>query len=124
MARLDGGVQCGSRCLGCVPELAHNPLRVLGDQFGSWAVIIVPPALAFAIGVRFADSWWLAGVFVTDVLWAVILGRAVAGQPAELGSGQAMLGIILGFLFMLPLTLLAAASGVRRGKGRHAAATE
>jgi hypothetical protein len=100
----------------------HNPLRAAGDEVGMWAVILVPAALAFGIGVLFADWWWVFGVFVVNVLVAAILIRVVAGEPPESGSAQVVAGIIYGFLFLLlPLTLLAAASGVRRGKRREAA---
>jgi hypothetical protein len=101
----------------------HNPLRVLLDEVWTGAVILVPAAWAFGIGVRFADWWWVLGVFVTNVLLATILIRAVAGETAASGSGQAAAGIIFVFPFMLlPSTLLAAAAGVWRGKRRHAAA--
>ena len=104
-------------------EWQDNPLRVLLDEGGTWAVFLVPTALAFAIGVRFADWWWVLGVFVTNVLVAAIVLRALVGEPSASGSGQAGAGIIFVFLFLLlPSTLLAAAAGVRRGKRRHAAA--
>jgi hypothetical protein len=99
-----------------------NPLRVLVDEHPAWAMILVPSALAFGIGVRFAYWGWLFGVFVTDVLVAAFLIRAVAGEPAASGSGQAVAGIYFVFLFLiLPSTLLAAAAGVGWGKRRHAA---
>jgi hypothetical protein len=98
-----------------------NPLRVLDYEVVRLVLILVPAALAFGIGVRFADWWWVFGVFVTNVLWAAILIRAMAEAPAASGSGQAVAGIIFGFLFMfLPSTLLTAAAGVRRGKRRMA----
>ena len=103
----------------------HNPLRVLLDEVWMWAITLVPAALAFGIGVRFADWWWVLGVFVTNVLLATILIRAVAGEPSASGSGQVAAGIIGVFLFMLlPSTLLAGAAGIWWGKRRHAADAE
>jgi hypothetical protein len=75
---------------------------------------------AVLIGARFHDWWWVFGVFVANVLWTAILVRYWAGEPAELGSGQAVMGIIFWFVFfLLPSTLPAAAAGVWWGKRRE-----
>jgi len=101
----------------------NNPLWVLGDEIGFVAILLVPAAVAFGIGVRFAYWWWLFGVLVAYVLLAaafVIL--AVIGAPPERGSGQAGLVIVLiffWFVLYLLVMLPAAATGVWWGKRRE-----
>src|SRR5215218_877418 len=100
----------------------NNPLWVLGDGIGFLAILLVPAAVAFGIGVRFADWWWVFGVRVAYVLLAAaIVVPAVAGAPPKSGSGQAGLVTLL-FLFWSVLYLLvmlpAAAAGVWWGKRR------
>src|SRR5215210_830567 len=99
----------------------NNPLWVLGDGIGFLAILLVPAAVAFCIGVRFADWWWLFGVLVAYVLLAAFLVTPVAGAPPKSGSGQAELVIldvlfwsVLYLLVMLPAAAAASSSAAAR----------
>ncbi len=101
----------------------NNPLWVLGDGIGFLAVVLVPAALAFGIGVRFAQWSWVFGVLVANVLLAAIVVREMAGVPAERGTAQAMIAVIFWFVIVLLVMLPAAGAGVwwgeRRDRRRH-----
>src|SRR5215207_3368829 len=73
----------------------NSPLWVLGDGSGFLAIVLVPAALALAIGVRFAHWSWVIGVLVAIVLLAAILVREWTGLPYERGTAQGMIGIML-----------------------------
>jgi hypothetical protein len=96
----------------------NSPLWVLGDGIGFLAILLVPAAVALAIGVRFADWWWVFGVLVAIVLLAAILVRELTGLPYERGTAQGMIGIMLWFVINLLVMLPAAAAGVWWGKRR------
>ena len=96
----------------------NNPLWVLGDGIGFLAILLVPAAVAFGIGVRFADWWWVFGVLVANVLLAAILVRELTGLPYERGTAQGMIGIMLWFVIHLLVMPPAAAAGVWWGERR------
>lgn len=94
--------------------------RVPGPEALFWVYFVGVSALAFAIGVRFAEWSWVSGVVVANVLWLVILvwGTTVTGTPQS-GSGQAALGFVFWFILQLPVMVVAAVAGVWWGKRRN-----
>src|SRR5215207_2594052 len=88
---------------GCGASLSwqNHPLWVLGDEIGFLAILLVPAAVAFAIGVRFADWSWVFGVLVANVLLAaIVLSAAIVARDERL-VGRVIVYLVL-FRYLRP----------------------
>ncbi len=75
-------------------------------------------ALACGIGVRLAEWWWVAGVFVATTLHVMIASYVVDWEPLESALEQIDLRTVLVFYAYLLWMAAAAAAGVWWGQRR------
>ncbi|MDQ3227708.1 MAG: hypothetical protein M3Q50_13890 [Chloroflexota bacterium] len=88
-------------------------------DFASWAMVLIPVAVAFLIGVRLRSWWWVGGPPITTILMSLTYPAFAYLTSPRRGRQEANVGLSWAITLTLldaVVVLLAAAAGVVCGK--------